>query len=261
MNLGQWMTLLEKKHYLFRHWPHNYSDAVLFPGCSFPSQFPKTMQTLELLCAEHGVSVAYDCCGKPLAELHRAKDAARIVSELFTRLDDLGAQKVIALCPNCRQYLEAVLDRPVVSIYTVLEQWGFRQDTIQEGFVFCPCPDRTDETLLKQIERLIPLSQLERIEQVPCCGLRGDIMSHGPQAGDRLCTLVEEQQAGRPLYTYCASCSGQFARHGCGKVRHLLSVILGIEESPDIAHAIQNRASKRFPLFRTNYMLCKGEKR
>ncbi|AFM01609.1 hypothetical protein Desde_3321 [Desulfitobacterium dehalogenans ATCC 51507] len=245
MNTGLLMTLLEKSHYPFRNYPQESCTTLLFSGCSFPSQFPRTMDALAVLCREHGVGVAYDCCGKPVAELKR--DAVRITQGMTKRLERLGVGEVVCLCPNCMEYLGETLDLPVISVYALLSRWGYAcQGLPPSGVVFRPCPDRKEGRILEEISELLPLEGLRTMERVPCCGLRGDIAIHGPAAGDKLCALAKEQAAGETIYTYCASCSGQFQRHGCGQVRHLLSPLLGVEEEPDAARALLNRARRKF---------------
>ena len=64
----------------------NYRNAtgkcILFPGCNFPSFYPKTMKKLVKLLKEHGIGVAYDCCGKPIAELGLEADEKRIIQRI-----------------------------------------------------------------------------------------------------------------------------------------------------------------------------------
>ena len=247
MNAGQLFTLLEKSHYPFRGYPKAPCATLLFPGCSFPSQFPKTMRALAQLCREHGVGVAYDCCGKPIAELSRARDAERIARGISRRLARLGVREVACLCPNCLEYLGQTLDVPVISVYTLLARWGLaHRGEAPSGTLFRPCPDRKEGRMLSEIGALIPLDGLRPMEKVPCCGLRGDIVAHGPAAGDKLCALAKDQAAGQTIYTYCASCSGQFQRHSCGRVLHLLSTLLGVKEEPDVNHALLNRARAKW---------------
>ncbi|ACL21879.1 hypothetical protein Dhaf_3863 [Desulfitobacterium hafniense DCB-2] len=247
MKTRQLITLLEKSHYPFRNYPKVSCATLLFPGCSFPSQFPKTMDALAELCREHGVGVAYDCCGKPVAELKGERHTVRIGEKMTERLERLGVGEVVCLCPNCLEYLGETLAFPVISIYALLSRWGYTsQSPPPSGVVFRPCPDREAGRLLEEIGELVSLAGLRTMERVPCCGLRGDIAAHGPAAADKLCALVKEEGAGETIYTYCASCSGQFQRQGCGQVRHLLSSLLGVEEEPDAAHALFNRARRKF---------------
>lgn len=247
MSAAQRLILLEKAHYPFRNYPKASCETLLFPGCSFPAQFPKTMEALSNLCHAYGVGVAYDCCGKPVAELERARDAARIAGGITHRLERLGVREVVCLCPNCMEYLGQTLALPVVSVYALLARWGYRgQGTPLSGTFFMPCPDRKHGETLAEIGALLSLDDLRILDRAPCCGLRGDIAAHGPAAGDKLCALAREQAAGETIYTYCASCSGQFQRHGCGRVRHLLCAFLGVDEEPDASHALLNRARLKF---------------
>lgn len=243
MTLGQRLMLLEKRHYPFRRWPKERHSTLLFLGCNFPGHFPRTAARLEALCRAHGVGAVYDCCGKPLADGGDSIGAARSLSALTRRLERLEAERLYTVCPNCAAYLAPRLPIPVGSVYALLSDWGWKSPAPPpNGRVFRPCPDRAEGRWLKELGALLPVDGLRPVERVGCCGLRHDIAAHGPKAGDALCARVAEQLEGEPLYTYCASCSGQFARHGCTPVRHLLPYLLGVEEAPDCAQSFLNRA-------------------
>lgn len=243
MNLSQRLMLMEKRHYPFRRWPKGPCSALLFPGCNFPGQFPKTMAYLEELCRERGVGVAYDCCGKPLDDGKDTAGAEKSLSALEKRLKKLGVQRVYTLCPNCAAYLGPRLSVPVSSVYELLKSWNWSAPAQPpEGLVFRPCPDRKEGKWFGEAGELLSLDGLRQVEKLPCCGLRHDIAAHGPQAGEKLCALARNQMNGQPLFTYCASCSGQFARHGCTPVHHLLPYLLGVDEAPDCARSFLNRA-------------------
>lgn len=242
MHLVQRLMLLKKRHYPFRRWPKSRCTALLFPGCNFPGQYPKTIAYLEDLCRARGVGVAYDCCGKPLSDAKDEAGAARSLSTLEKRLNKLGVERVYTLCPNCAAYLGPRLSVPVKSVYELLREWGWSSPAAPpEGMVFRPCPDCKEGIWLQEARALLPLNGLRSVEKVPCCGLRHEIAAHGSEVGQKLCALVKEQQSEDTLFTYCASCSWQFARHGCGPVRHLLPHILGIDEAPDCIRSFLNR--------------------
>lgn len=243
MTLGQRLMLLEKRHYPFRRWPKERHSALLFLGCNFPGHFPRTAARLEALCRAHGVGAVYDCCGKPLADGGDSIGVSRSLLALTQRLERLGAARLYTVCPNCAAYLAPRLPIPVGSVYALLAAWGWKSPAPPpNGRVFLPCPDRAEGRWLKELGAFWPVDGLRPVERVGCCGLRHDIAAHGPKAGDALCARVAEQLEGEPLYTYCASCSGQFARHGCTPVRHLLPYLLGVEEAPDCAQSFLNRA-------------------
>ena len=48
------------------------------------------------------------------------------------------------------------------------------------------------------------------------------------------------------LYTYCASCMGQFYRNGFREIKHVLPAVTGTEESPDTMKSYVNRVLTRF---------------
>ena len=252
MDLKYRLLLAEKRFYPFRRWPRVQARSVLFPGCGFAAQFPRTLEALERLCAEHGAPVAHDCCGSPFGEAGLVEDAARFAEKLNARLDKLGVREVIVVCPNCQRHMRDTLDVPVVSIYRKLGEWGVALDGIGTGgFVFHPCPERERPAMWPEIEPLLAGCELASVSGVPCCGLRGDIASRGPEPARKLCAKAQRQVGEDPLYVYCASCGGQFARHGLSDVRHVLSALLGVDERPDCDHSIKNRvvAKMRKPAF------------
>ncbi len=115
------------------------------------------------------------------------------------------------------------------------------------GVLFTPCPDRARREWESQARMLIDMSGVEALRGVPCCGLKPQIACKGAAAVRALDEQIFAKAAGQTIYTVCASCAGQFARMGYeGGVRHVLSAILGVDEAPDCAHAIPNRARRKF---------------
>lgn len=242
MDLKYQLLLAEKRLYPFRRWPRSQAQSVLFPGCGFAAQFPRTLEVLEGLCAKHGVPVAHDCCGSPFAESGRARDAERFSEKLNARFAKMGAREIVVVCPNCQRHMRDTLDAPVVSVYQKLSEWGVKSaERFDAGYVFHPCPERENPSIWPDLERLVPSEALRLVEGVPCCGLRGDIAARGPEPARKLCAKTAQQVGEAPLYVYCASCGGQFARHGLSDVRHVLSIILGVDEQPDCTHSARNR--------------------
>ena len=92
--------------------------SVLFPGCNFPSVYPKTTKVLvELFEKEAGIGVVYDCCGKPIADIGMEDEEERIMQGIQKRMDDAGVTEVITMCPNCYAFLKPRLTIRVVNIY------------------------------------------------------------------------------------------------------------------------------------------------
>lgn len=246
MNTAKLISVGEKAHYPFKSYPSVSCETVLFPGCAFPSQFPRTMDALAALARKAGMGVAYDCCGLPLVGYDEQKGADRIIRGLNRRFAELGVKRVVLVCPNCLMHLSGQLDCEVLSIYDVFDELGL--DSVggfAPGCLFVPCPDKDTRALERKLREIGDLSEVETMERVACCGLRADIALHGPQAVEKLGRRVISVAEGQPLYTYCASCLGHFSRLDYNNCRHVLSVLLGVDEQPDSGRAFLNRAKRK----------------
>ena len=231
--------LWEKKDYKFRNYRHAVKGTVLFPGCNFPSMYPKTMKLLgQLLMDKAGIGTAYDCCGKPVGELGLADDEQQIIDGINARLSERGITEVIMVCPNCYYHLKDRLDASVVSIYDKL---GIGEN-IEGGRVYMPCPDRQSREMLDSIGYFCD-GEMIPIDSAQCCGLGGSAGVREPE----LASGMTDNLAGEDgMYVYCASCAGKCTRGGVKDVRHILTEILGTFEKPDTGKSAVNRALTRF---------------
>lgn len=247
MNVAELLSVAEHAHYPFKSYPREDCKTILFPGCAFPSQFPKTMDELALLCRKAGVGVAYDCCGSPLAGFGKQKSAERVLRNLNQRLAQLGCERVVLVCPNCENHLVGKLNCKVMNVYDLFEELGIDcLGKFESGKLFIPCPDKKPRTIEKKLRSLHDLSDVETLEHAPCCGLRPDLARKGPDYSSKLGNNVVKQAEGERIFTYCASCLGQFSRLGYPNCRHVVSTVLGIDEQPDSKHALANRAKRKF---------------
>lgn len=245
---GYVMLLLEKKKYLFRNYKGALGKSVLFPGCNFPSFYPKTTRYLEQLLKPYGIGVVYDCCGKPVAELGMDEDADRILARIGQQLRKQGIEEFIMVCPNCYHYLKGKLPVKLVSIYEKLQELGLceKEKTLRKGNrVFLPCPDRYEKELFAQIQGLFD-QELIPITGAQCCGLGGCAAGKEPELVKCFSNEVKKEIGTDSLGVYCASCAGAWARQGISDVHHLLCDLLGVEEQPDIRHSLWNRMKRKF---------------
>lgn len=106
--------------------------------------------------------------------------------------------------------------------------------------VFVPCPDRRSREVY---ERMAPLL-VEAAEPYAstCCGLGFGIPQRDPDRSRAMAERACADAHADEVCTYCASCSGALGRIGSVRVRHALTIILGTNEDPDIAHSLANRA-------------------
>ncbi len=235
---GYGVLLLEKRRYLFSNYKNSGSESVLFPGCNFPSFYPRTTRYLaELLRREAGMGIVFDCCGKPVAELGLEAEEKRILSDLNRRLVNTGTKEIVALCPNCYHFLKGKLSIPVVGIYEKLQSLGLGAVIENAPAVFMPCPDREKRELFLQIQAFSGQA-LRQTDDCQCCGLGGCASGKEKELADSMCQVIRKE---KPVMTYCASCSGSLVRKGCQDVEHALVKILGTGEKPDTGHSLFNR--------------------
>ncbi len=243
---GYGALLAEKKKYLFKNYRGASGKTALFPGCNFPSFFPKTTDALVQLLRKAGIGAVYDCCGKPVGDLGLEPDETRISNGLRERLRKAGIERLIVLCPNCYQYLRAHLDIEIVSIYEVLRELGFDKviDT-SPAPVFLPCPDRDEKQLFQQLQHFLP--HAVPIEGTQCCGLGGCAAAKEPELAQGFSQSLRKLSHQR-IYTYCASCTGQLRRNGVESAVHILTELLDIHETPALTgiQSLWNRAKRVF---------------
>lgn len=239
---GYAMLVAEKEDYKFRNYKNQTSKSVLFPGCNFPSFFPETTQDLcGWLKQEKGIGVIFDCCGKPISELGLKREENRIIAGIEKRLKAAGIEEVIMLCPNCYAFLKPRLSVRVVSIYTKLKEWGTGNQIQEDIQIFPPCPDREEGELLEQIKMFLDGSLT--ILEGQCCGLGGCAGRKEPELAEKMVSKISEKEK---VYTYCASCSGNFFRKGYEGTEHILLRILDRTEKPDVKKSMINRMKMKY---------------
>lgn len=234
-------VLKEKRDYKFRNYRNATAGSVLFPGCNFPSLFPKTNRYLEKVFREKGIGTVYDCCGKPVAELGLYEDEEKIFRRIIAELDDNGIEEIITMCPNCYYFLRDRIPQRVVSIYEKLETLQIPIHPVPDVQVYIPCPDRESREWVDRIASLLGYEPVV-VNRAQCCGLGGMAAVREPELAKTFTQLISQDT---PISTFCASCAGQFARNG-QPVFHILSRMLGINEKPATKTSYVNRVLTKF---------------
>lgn len=235
---GYGWLLWEKERYRFRNYRNGTGKSVLFPGCNFPSFYPRTTKYLaKVLKEKAGIGTVFDCCGKPVAELGLARREEEILKEIEGRLKEAGVEEIIVLCPNCYHFFKGRLDLRIVSIYKKLKELGIGSPISENRSIFFPCPDRQQREFLEELHPFLP-EEPQILEGVQCCGLGGCAGVREPHLAAQMPGKVQKEE---PLYTYCASCSGALTRKGFPDAAHLLPEILGRPEAPDCRGSLLNR--------------------
>lgn len=229
----------EKRDYRFRNWKHVVSGRVFFPGCNFPSMFPKTNAKLVKLFAQQGIGTVYECCGKPIAELGMKADEDRIIGQIREKLKSAGVDELITACPNCRNFFGDRLGIRVRSVYDILNEFNAGNKIKGNTEFYIPCPDRHDRLWIDEIRPFID-GEIRINDSAQCCGLGGSAIKHEKEIADGFARDISDSSDGQ-IFTYCASCVGRFRRSGVKTVYHILPAILGTDEQPDIYKSYINR--------------------
>lgn len=247
MNTAKLLSVGEHAHYPFKSYPNTKCETVLFPGCAVPSQFPKTTDALALRCRQAGFGVVYDCCGSPVEGYGEHKSSQRLLRGLIRRLERIGCKRLVLMCPSCAEQLEGRVPFELVSVFDILGELGLEgSGDFGGGKLFVPCPDRRCRTMETSLRSSCDLSNVETMKAAPCCGLKPENASRGSEFSSMLGKKVIEQAEGQMIYSYCASCLGQFSRLGYQNCRMAISVVLGVDEPPDSGKALLNRAKRKF---------------
>lgn len=239
--------LLEKSPYKFSNYRHAGKKAVFFTGCNFPSFFPKTTDKLVEEFRRHDVGVVYDCCGKPVEELGLTEEAAGIIDRINRKLKDAGVEQVVMACPNCYYFLKGRLDAEIISVYEKMRELGIGKVLDVERIpVYYPCPDRHDRQFEKDIQPFINGNMADAFPDVQCCGLGGCAAGKEPEVVQALADRVKHSGE-KELYTYCASCISSFRRRGYESAKHILPLLMGVDEKVPLGNTpILNRAKCKF---------------
>ncbi len=230
----------EKADYKFRNYKRATNGTVYFPGCNFPSLYPRTSEYIsKVLKDKFGIGTVYDCCGKPIGDLGDKEGAKAINSKMESLIEEYGITEFVTACPNCKDYLDGKISVKVTDIYTKLKELGLGGLIEQDLKVYVPCPDRNDGKWLEAASAFVS-GEISKVENVMCCGLGAMARVEEPELANELTTNLKEEVGDAQVHTYCASCVGQFTRNGV-KVKHLLPEILGTGEKPDTKFSYINR--------------------
>lgn len=241
------MLLKEKNPYIFANYKNSNKKSVLFPGCNFVSFFPTTGKVLINKLEKYDIGVIFDCCQKPIDELGLEEDANKNLQPLRDKIKEANIEEIIVVCPNCYYFLKERLDVNIITIYEKLKELNIGQNIEGEYFpIYYPCPDRKEKLFFNTIKPFIKGKVKDSFKSTQCCGLGGCASPKENEISTRFAksvSLVGEEK----LFTYCASCVGNFKRKGFLNSYHILTLVLNVkEEVPLGMRSLFNRAMFKF---------------
>ena len=243
--------LFEKKNYIFKNYKHSNTKSILFPGCNFSSFYPNAVKKIaDIFRKEYNIGIAFDCCGKPIAELEIKDYEENIIKEIEKSMELSKVEEIITLCPNCYYFLKPRISIKIVTIYEKIFELGIKISNVdfpKETNLFLPCPDKESKFIKESILKLIPQykDNIKEINDINCCGLGGCAIVNERDIAKGFIEKLKSKNLNN-LYVYCATCAGNFNRNKINNVRHLLLDFLNIKENISDKTSLLNRAKFKF---------------
>lgn len=236
---------------------------AFFPGCNLGALDPDYV--LEpykwLLSQRPDTGLLLRCCSVPVDWNGEETVHNEEIEKLRTDWDEMGRPKLIMACMSCAKHLREYLPEiELVSLYEVMDQWGFMADQCRETSdigsdtafaVFDPCSARNDEPVQAAVRNLAVTAGLN-IKELPegdrhgCCGFGGlgSVASPGfsQYVAARRCSLSND-----PYLVYCSNCRDVFTDNGKPAI-HILDALFHINENnakpePTVTERRDNRAA------------------
>jgi Fe-S oxidoreductase len=241
------MLLKEKNPYKFANYKNSNKKSVLFPGCNFISFFPKTTNVLVDEFKKHDIGVIFDCCQKPVDELGLCFDANKNLEKLKNTIKQENINEIIVVCPNCYYFLKNKIDTKIITAYEKLKELNIGKSINKENIpMYYPCPDREDKEFFESIKFFLDGNIDNAFTNTQCCGLGGCAKAKENEISTKFAKSVSKVGKDK-LFTYCASCVGNFRRNGFLNSYHLLPLILQVEEEIPLGmKSLFNRANFKF---------------
>jgi len=239
---------------------------LLFTGCGLPATSPRQTRVLyeHLLRHDPRIGVLMVCCGVPAEILGLEGEGAQARDQISRAMNELGAEELIAVCPQCQTLLrEQFPEVRVSSVWEVLaETWDPTQrfDELQLA-VHDPCRSRNDPEVHAAIRTLVRTSGAEVVEtdysheRTRCCGSGGKIENIDPE----LYALIAARASGQtelPMVTYCSGCRSALRDDG-RETLHILDLLMtpnpvdrALEPEPGIVMRLANRLRSKWAIRR-----------
>ncbi|QCD53139.1 heterodisulfide reductase-related iron-sulfur binding cluster [Campylobacter sp. RM16192] len=233
-----------KSPYIYANNSLKKSRELMFFGCNFPAFLPRTTRKIIEIFEPLGIDFSIDCCGKPLFETTtKFEDTKDHLNKLFEQKE---VETLILACPNCYHFLKDKVDIKLKTIYEKFEELGLNRTIEEEAHMFYPCPERIEKPIFESFKKYLP-NVKNSFKNVNCCGLGGLAKSNEKSIANGYCQMIKDEQTPN-VYTYCATCSGNFQRNGIKNIKHIATVMAGVNETPStnyVANALSLKFYKR----------------
>lgn len=242
------------------------AKRLFFTGCELPATSPEHTRMLyeHLLRHDPRIGVLMVCCGVPAEILGLEDEGARARDRIAKAMEELGAEELIAACPQCQELLRDKLPTiRVRSAWEILaETWDPTQrfDELRLA-VHDPCRSRHDPEVHAAIRTLIRTSGAEIVEneysheRTRCCGSGGKIENIDPELFAKIAARASGQSE-LPMVTYCTGCRGALRDAGRETI-HILDLLMtpspvdrALEPEPGTLLRLGNRLRSKWAIRR-----------
>lgn len=246
--------------------PSGKTDMLFFPGCGLSGYSPelvrKTWDWLNVNVPDCGLLLT--CCGGPTYFSGDMKKAAEIREKLTNTVRDMGAEKIMVVCPDCQeQFLEST-DIPTVNIYEVLEPiWTENRNPAHKTWeIHDPCKSRPFPEMQAAVRSLAAKAGYEIVDpknsgkKTRCCG-QGGLVAYTDGEWANKVQKERADEFDQDFVTYCGACRQTIKAQGHDGV-HLLDLLL--TDDPDTAKLIPaaSNAKTKANQLKTRELLAAG---
>lgn len=243
-----------------------HARRLFFTGCELPAASPRQTRKLyeHLLRQDPRIGVLMVCCGVPAEILGLEADGAEARARIQSAIDELGADELVVVCPQCQESLRRRFpDLRVTSVWEVLaETWDPQRRF--EGLrlaVHDPCRSRGDPEVHGAIRTLIRTSGVEVTEteysheRTRCCGSGGKIENVDPELFATIAGRAAHESE-LPMVTYCVGCRTALRDAG-RKTIHMLDLLMNadpiecsLDAEPGVVMRLANRLRSKWAIRR-----------
>ena len=224
--------------------PSGKTEMLFFPGCGLSGYSPelvkRTWDWLNDNLPDCGLLLT--CCGGPTYFSGDMKKAAEIREKIANTVHDMGAEKIVVVCPDCQeQFLEST-DIPTVNIYEVLEPiWTENRNPAHKTWeIHDPCKSRPFPEMQTAVRSLASKAGYEIVDpknsgkKTRCCG-QGGLVAYTDGEWANKVQKERADEFDQDFVTYCGACRQTIKAQGHDGV-HLLDLLLS--DDPDAAKLI-----------------------
>lgn len=233
---------------------------AFFPGCNLGALNPDyVLKPYQWLLEKHpDTSLLLRCCSVPVDWDGNSQKHEEELESLKQDWMDLGKPILIMACISCQKHFDEYLPEiETISLYEILEQWGFESGGALGGgqdepyAVFDPCSARNRQELQASVRKLISIAgitarELPKGDQHGCCGFGGMGNIAAPDFSEYVARQrIELSQD--PYVVYCSNCKDIFCDRG-KKTVHILDLLFdidpeGAKSQPDVTQRRINRVT------------------